>query len=64
MPVLPMHFRAARFFGCSSRKVDRVRMGPHVGQSGYITPAVWRVPEASQRWGKSEWAHTWAKVAT
>ena len=34
---------------------------PTVGQSGYVTPAVLVVPTASERVGKSEVAHLWAK---
>ena len=34
---------------------------PTCGQSGYVTPAVSGIPTASQRWGKSEVAHLWAK---
>ena len=34
---------------------------PTCGQSGYITPAVSRIPTASPRGGKSEVAHLWAK---
>ena len=34
---------------------------PTYGQSGYITPAVSGIPIASERGGKSEVAHLWAK---
>ena len=34
---------------------------PTCGQSGYVTPAVSGIPTASQRGGKSEMAHLWAK---
>ena len=34
---------------------------PACGQSGYITPAVSGIPTASERGGKSEVAHKWAK---
>ena len=34
---------------------------PSCGQSGYITPAVSGIPTASERGGKSEVAHLWAK---
>ena len=34
---------------------------PTCGQSGYITPAVSGIPAASERGGKSEVAHLWAK---
>ena len=34
---------------------------PAKGQSGYLTPAVSEIPTASQRGGKSEVAHRWAK---
>ena len=34
---------------------------PTCGQSGYITPAVPRIPTASERGAKSEVAHLWAK---
>ena len=34
---------------------------PTSGQSGYLTPAVSGIPTASERWAKSERAHTWAK---
>ena len=35
--------------------------GPTCGQSGYVTPAVSGIPTASERGGKSEVAHLWAK---
>ena len=34
---------------------------PTSGQSGYVTPAVSGIPTASERGGKSEVAHLWAK---
>ena len=34
---------------------------PTCGQSGYVTPAVSGIPTASERRGKSEVAHKWAK---
>ena len=34
---------------------------PTCGQSGYVTPAVSGIPTASERVGKSEVAHLWAK---
>ena len=34
---------------------------PTCGQSGYVTPAVSGIPTASERGGKSEVAHKWAK---
>ena len=34
---------------------------PTSGQSGYLTPAVWGIPTASERGTKSEVAHKWAK---
>ena len=34
---------------------------PTSGQSGYVTPAVSGIPTASERGGKSEVAHKWAK---
>ena len=34
---------------------------PTSGQSGYLTPAVSRIPTASERGAKSEEAHKWAK---
>ena len=34
---------------------------PTYGQSGYVTPAVWGIPTAAERGGKSEVAHLWAK---
>ena len=34
---------------------------PTYGQSGYVTPAVSGIPTASERGGKSEVAHLWAK---
>ena len=34
---------------------------PTSGQGGYITPAAWGVPTASQRGTKSEVAHKWAR---
>ena len=34
---------------------------PTCGQTGYVTPAVSGIPTASQRGGKSEVAHKWAK---
>ena len=33
---------------------------PISGQIGYVTPAVWEVPNASKRGTKSEVAHKWA----
>ena len=37
------------------------RKWPTCGQSGYVTPAVSRIPTASEQGGKSEVAHKWAK---
>ena len=37
------------------------RKWPTCGQSGYATPAVSRIPTASEQGGKSEVAHKWAK---
>ena len=34
---------------------------PTCGQNGYVTPAVWGMPAASERGAKSEVAHLWAK---
>ena len=34
---------------------------PTSGQGGYITPAAWGVPTASDRWAESEVAHKWAR---
>ena len=34
---------------------------PTSGQSGYITPAAWGVPTASERGAESEVAHKWAR---
>ena len=34
---------------------------PTSGQSGYITPAAWGVPTASERGAQSEVAHKWAR---
>ena len=34
---------------------------PTNGQGGYITPAAWGVPTASERGAESEVAHDWAK---
>ena len=34
---------------------------PTIGQNGYLTPAVSRIPTASERGAKSEVAHKWAK---
>ena len=34
---------------------------PTSGQSGYVTPAVSRIPTAAERGTKSEMAHLWAK---
>ena len=34
---------------------------PTSGQGGYITPAAWGVPNASERGAKSEVAHKWAR---
>ena len=34
---------------------------PTVGQRCYVTPAVWGIPAASERGGKSEVAHKWAQ---
>ena len=38
-----------------------IQKWPTCGQSGYVTPAVSGIPTASQRVGKSEVAHLWAK---
>ena len=34
---------------------------PIHGQGGYITPTASGIPTASERWAKSEVAHTWAR---
>ena len=34
---------------------------PTSGQGGYITPAAWGVPTASERGAESEMAHKWAR---
>ena len=34
---------------------------PTSGQGGYITPAAWGVPTASERGAESEVAHKWAR---
>ena len=34
---------------------------PTCGQNGYVTPAVWGIPTASERGAKSDVAHKWAK---
>ena len=34
---------------------------PVNGQGGYVTPAAWGVPTASERGAKSEVAHKWAR---
>ena len=34
---------------------------PTSGQGGYITPAAWGVPTASERGAESEAAHKWAR---
>ena len=34
---------------------------PTSGQGGYITPAAWGIPSASERGTKSEVAHKWAR---
>ena len=34
---------------------------PTSGQGGYITPAAWGVPAASQRGAESQVAHKWAR---
>ena len=34
---------------------------PTSGQGGYITPAAWGIPTASERGAKSEVAHKWAR---
>ena len=39
----------------------RIRKWPTSGQSGYITPAAWGVPTASERGAESEVAHKWAR---
>ena len=31
------------------------------GQGGYVTPAIWGIPTASERGAESEVAHKWAK---
>ena len=36
-------------------------MWPTSGHSGYITPAAWGVPTASERGAESEVAHKWAR---
>ena len=50
---------------CRLRDPHRFRVGgekwPTCGQSGYVTPAVLGIPTASERGGKSEVAHLWAK---
>ena len=33
---------------------------PTCGQGGYVTPAAWGIPTASQRGAQSEVAHLWA----
>ena len=37
------------------------QMWPTSGQGGYITPAAWGVPTASERGAESEVAHKWAR---
>ena len=34
---------------------------PTCGQGGYVTPAAWGIPTASERGAKSEVAHLWAR---
>ena len=36
--------------------------GPTSGRGGYITPAAWGVPTASERGPQSEVAHKWARL--
>ena len=47
----PLRFRAG----------DKIRSGPLVGRGGYITPAAWGIPSASERGAQSEVAHKWAR---
>ena len=34
---------------------------PTSGQGGYVTPAAWRVPTASERGAEAEVVHKWAR---
>ena len=43
------------------RAGGRIRSGPQVGKSGYLTPAVLGIPTAAERGAESEVAHKWAK---
>ena len=43
------------------RAGGKIRSPPTCGQSGYVTPAASGIPTASERGGKSEVAHLWAK---
>ena len=41
--------------------LGRNQKWPTSGQGGYITPAAWGVPNASERGAESEVAHKWAR---
>ena len=43
------------------RAGGKIRSGPLVSKVAYVTPAVLGIPTAAKRWGKSEFAHLWAK---
>ena len=57
LPKKCMHGRATKPSSCGGQN----QKWPTCGQSGYVTPAVSRIPTASERGGKSEVAHLWAK---
>ena len=39
----------------------KIERWPTSGQGGYITPATWGVPTASEQGAESELAHKWAR---
>ena len=50
----------------TSKMIGQLQRGanqkwPTSGQGGYITPAAWEVPTASEQGAKSEVAHLWAR---
>ena len=46
---------------CMHRRGGQNQKWPTSGQGGYITPAAWGVPTASERGDKSELAQKWAR---
>ena len=43
------------------REEGTIRAGPSSGQGGYMTPAAWGVPTASDGWAESKVGHNWAR---